>query len=69
MKCGLSSKYLVILKHFEWKDDGLLKRLSKKFYVLCFCKKRLLFDSEKKAAAAWNKANPISKYARISVVD
>jgi hypothetical protein len=61
VRCGLTSKLVVILKHYEWIDDGGLKRLSKQFYVLCLCNKRLLFDSEKKAAAAWNKTNPILK--------
>jgi hypothetical protein len=41
------------MKQFDTKD----RELSTKFYVLCACKKRLLFDSEKEAADAWNKAN------------
>ena len=32
-----------------------------KFYVLCACKKHLLFDSEKEAVDAWNKANAVKR--------
>ena len=51
--CDLEGEYVWMMSHFEM-VNGVL---TTKFYVLCACKQRLLFDSEKKAADAWNKAN------------
>ena len=31
--------------------------VARKYFVLCACRKRDLFDSAKDAAIAWNKAN------------
>lgn len=45
--------------------SGVLKKLvhgkgssvARKYFVLCACRKRELFNSAKEAADAWNKAN------------
>lgn len=54
VKCKLPSKDLMIMRHFEW-GQGL--NLSK-FFVLCDCQEPSMFDSQKEAISAWNKANP-----------
>jgi hypothetical protein len=38
--------------------EGLPVR--KRYFVLCACQKRRLFDSKKEAADAWNKANAMA---------
>ncbi len=55
LKCGLESKFLVVIRYFGTKDTGFKPR----FYVLCGCEKHPLFHSEKEAADAWNKANAV----------
>ena len=52
-ECDLEGKFLYLMKHIEPGENGVCPR----YYVLCGCKKRVLFDSEKEAAEAWNKAN------------
>jgi len=36
---------------------GKGQSMTKKYFVLCACQKLRLFDTEKEAADAWNKAN------------
>jgi hypothetical protein len=52
LRCHLqpSGVLLKILKDKE-------KRVTKKYFVLCACQKRALFDSKLEAFSAWNKAN------------
>ena len=48
--------------------SGVLKKIlhskgqlvTKRYFVLCACRKPALFDSAKEAAQAWNKANAIA---------
>jgi hypothetical protein len=40
-KCELASKFLLIMKHFEFEHG-----LKQKFYVLCGCKERQYFGTE-----------------------
>jgi hypothetical protein len=37
------------------RGEGLA--IKKRYFVMCACQKRLLFDSRKEAADAWNTAN------------
>jgi hypothetical protein len=53
----MPSKYLMMMSYFEL---GQGKPLTK-FFIQCGCKKRLMFDSQKEAITAWNKANPSSR--------
>jgi hypothetical protein len=57
VKCKMPSKYLMTMRYFE---DGQGQPLTK-FFIKCDCKKHLMFNSEKEAITAWNKANPISR--------
>ncbi len=34
--------------------------VTKRYFVMCACRKRPLFDSKKEAADAWNKANAVA---------
>jgi hypothetical protein len=63
VKCQLPPKYLMIMRHFELERGSDLS----KFFILCGCKEPLMFDSEKQAISAWNKANPVSPAKRRSL--
>jgi hypothetical protein len=55
MKCKMASEHLQVTESSEWEHGSVLT----KFYIRCGCKEHLMFDSEKEAITAWNKANPV----------